>query len=109
MVFLRRASVTVKIGGVRTNFRMPDVLSIGLGGGSVVRREGNAIKIGPRSVGYRLVREALIFGGAALTASDIAVAAGIVKLGDPAKVASLDQRLVEDAMAAHRQHARARG
>ena len=32
--FPREASVAVDIGGVRTNFRMPDVLSFGLGGGS---------------------------------------------------------------------------
>ena len=36
--FPREASVSVDIGGVRTNFRMPDVLSLGLGGGSRVRR-----------------------------------------------------------------------
>ena len=29
--------MSVDIGGVRTNFRMPDVLSLGLGGGSLVR------------------------------------------------------------------------
>ena len=37
--FPREASVAVDIGGVRTNFRMPDVLSIGIGGGSRVRGE----------------------------------------------------------------------
>ena len=35
--FPRESSVAVTIGGVRTNFRMPDVISIGLGGGSIVR------------------------------------------------------------------------
>ena len=34
--FPRQASVAVDVGGVRTNFRMPDVFSIGLGGGSLV-------------------------------------------------------------------------
>ena len=34
--FPRESSIAVDIGGVRTNFRMPDVLSIGLGGGSLV-------------------------------------------------------------------------
>ncbi len=97
--FPRCTSVTVKVGGVRTNFRVPDILSIGLGGGSVVS-EDNVIKIGPRSVGYRLAREARIFGGSMLTASDIAVAAGIAELGDPAKVRTLDRTFVEDTMAA---------
>jgi N-methylhydantoinase A/oxoprolinase/acetone carboxylase beta subunit len=98
--FPRRASVTVEVGGVRTNFRMPDVFSIGLGGGSLVHRAGDAIRVGPRSVGHRLVREALIFGGATLTASDVAVAAGLAELGNPAEVASLDRTLVEDTMSA---------
>ena len=35
--FPRESGVAVTIGGVRTNFRMPDVISIGLGGGSIVR------------------------------------------------------------------------
>ena len=34
--FPREAAVAVDIGGVRTNFRMPDVLPVGLGGGSIV-------------------------------------------------------------------------
>ena len=33
--FPREANSVVEIGGVRTLFRMPDLLSIGLGGGSV--------------------------------------------------------------------------
>jgi N-methylhydantoinase A/oxoprolinase/acetone carboxylase beta subunit len=34
--FPRESSVTVDIGGVRTNFRMPDILALGLGGGTVI-------------------------------------------------------------------------
>jgi N-methylhydantoinase A/oxoprolinase/acetone carboxylase beta subunit len=34
--FPRQAAVAVEVGGVRTNFRMPDVFSFGLGGGSHV-------------------------------------------------------------------------
>ena len=36
-----------QIGGVRTNFRMPDLLSVGLGGGSLVEefREGDQLKV----------------------------------------------------------------
>ena len=45
--------------------------------------------VGPKSVGFRIHTEALIFGGSTLTATDIAVAAGMYKLGDPAKVAAL--------------------
>ena len=54
--------------------------------------------VGPRSVGYRLTQDALIFGGATLTTSDIAVAAGIVEIGDATKVAHLDPTLVATAL-----------
>ncbi len=83
--FPRESSVPVDIGGVRTNFRMPDILAVGLGGGSIVRVNG-ALTIGPDSVGYRLLEEALAFGGDTLTATDIAVAAGHAVIGDVARV-----------------------
>ena len=95
--FPRQASATVEIGGVRTNFRMPDVFSIGLGGGSLVVEEGGEVKVGPRSVGYRLTREALIFGGKTLTTSDIAVASGRADFGDRARVAHLPKKLIAKA------------
>ncbi|MBN9315669.1 MAG: hydantoinase/oxoprolinase family protein [Devosia sp.] len=87
--FPRQATVAVEVGGVRTNFRMPDVFSIGLGGGSHVVETGGAIKVGPTSVGYRIATEALIFGGKTLTTSDVVVASGRFELGDKAKVAHL--------------------
>ncbi len=74
--FPREASVAVEIGGVRTNFRMPDVLSLGIGGGSIVRSDGD-LSVGPDSVGYELTSRALVFGGDTLTATDVAVAAGL--------------------------------
>jgi N-methylhydantoinase A/oxoprolinase/acetone carboxylase beta subunit len=85
--FPREANSVVEIGGVRTLFRMPDLLSIGLGGGSVVER--NPLAVGPRSIGYRLTREALVFGGSTLTATDAAVAARITAIGDIGAVADL--------------------
>jgi hypothetical protein len=42
------------------------------------------------SVGYRLLRDGIAFGGKQLTTTDIAVAAGVLVLGDKAKVAHLD-------------------
>jgi N-methylhydantoinase A/oxoprolinase/acetone carboxylase beta subunit len=87
--FPREATVEVSVAGVRTNFRMPDVLSIGLGGGSLVRGRGADVTVGPDSVGYRLTEQALVFGGDVLTATDVAVAAGRVAIGDPARVAEL--------------------
>jgi N-methylhydantoinase A/oxoprolinase/acetone carboxylase beta subunit len=92
--FPREATTEVSIAGIRTNFRMPDVLSIGLGGGSRIRTGGPQIEVGPDSVGYRITAEALVFGGSTLTATDIAVAAGRTDIGDRSLVAHLDPDLV---------------
>lgn len=96
--FPRESAVAVEIGGVRTNFRMPDLVSIGLGGGSHVHQDG-AVRVGPDSVGYRLTEEAKVFGGPQLTATDLAVAAGRVQLGDPSRVQSLTATVVEAGLA----------
>lgn len=90
--FPRVAALAVDIGGVRTNFRMPDTYSIGLGGGSLIERA--PIKVGPRSVGYELTEKALVFGGDVLTATDVIVASGSENIGDASAVADLDASLV---------------
>ena len=95
--FPREANNVVEIGGVRTLFRMPDLLSLGLGGGTLAARD--PLTIGPTSVGYRLTEQALVFGGDVLTVTDVAVAAGLVDLGDRARVAALPASLVEHALA----------
>ena len=94
--FPRQASSRVDIGGVRTNFRMPDVYSIGIGGGSIVSNDGST-RVGPKSVGYRLPLEARVFGGDVLTATDIVVAADCAEIGERAHVRDLDQKLVASA------------
>jgi N-methylhydantoinase A/oxoprolinase/acetone carboxylase beta subunit len=91
--FPAEANTSVRIGGVRTLFRMPDLLSVGLGGGSIV--DGQARTVGPQSVGHRILADALVFGGSQLTATDIAVAAGSVDLGDRDRVSTLDASLVD--------------
>ncbi|MGN6564392.1 MAG: hydantoinase/oxoprolinase N-terminal domain-containing protein [Thermomicrobiales bacterium] len=90
--FPREASFEVTVGGVRTNFRMPDVVSVGLGGGSIIADGGTAV--GPLSVGYRLPERARVFGGDTLTATDIAVAAGLARLGEPTRLSDLDPAAV---------------
>jgi N-methylhydantoinase A/oxoprolinase/acetone carboxylase beta subunit len=88
--FPRESAVAVEIGGVQTNFRMPDLFSVGLGGGSVVRPDGDAsgstVHIGPDSVGYAITEEALCFGGSTLTMTDVAVAQGMADVGDAGRV-----------------------
>ena len=95
--FPREASGIVEIGQVRTNFRMPDVYSFGLGGGSLVGEDPGSvpsITIGPHSVGYELTTQALVFGGRTLTTTDVAVAAGLAEIGDRRAVVGLDADFV---------------
>lgn len=96
--FPRESSIMVDIGGVRTNFRMPDIFAIGLGGGSLVVAQDGKVQIGPKSVGYRITEKALVFGGDVLTATDIAVAAGYVEIGDRDRIRHLDSDFVEAAV-----------
>ncbi len=73
----RQANAAVDVGEVRTLFQLPDLLSVGLGGGSRIRVEGGGnVTIGPDSVGQRLLTEALCFGGSVPTLTDAAVKAG---------------------------------
>jgi N-methylhydantoinase A/oxoprolinase/acetone carboxylase beta subunit len=93
--FPRPSGAEVKIGGVRTNFRMPDVLPIGLGGGSMIR-DGGA-RVGPDSVGHDLVTQGLAFGGEVMTASDVGIAAGLADFGDPSLV-RIEEHVVKIAL-----------
>jgi DUF917 family protein len=94
--FPRQASAYVEVAGVKINFSMPHVESIGLGGGSLVRIKNGNVTVGPDSVGHYLTSKAKVFGGDVLTATDIAVAAGEV-IGEPLLVDDLPQSVVTDA------------
>ncbi|KAI4677758.1 uncharacterized protein J4E84_009078 [Alternaria hordeiaustralica] len=85
--FPRQQAAYSELSGVRMNFSYPDVKSIGLGGGSLVRRAGEKMQVGPESVGYKLPEKALVFGGDVPTATDYTVAASSeVAIGQPEKV-----------------------
>lgn len=75
--FPRESGVAVEVGGVSTNFRMPDLISVALGGGTIVRQDAQAVTLGPDSVGYEITRRARCFGGDAVTLTDVALAHGI--------------------------------
>jgi N-methylhydantoinase A/oxoprolinase/acetone carboxylase beta subunit len=75
--FGRESSHGSAIGGVATNFRMPDIISLPYGGGTVIRGRS----VGPDSVGYRLREHALVFGGATATLTDAAVSHGRLRVG----------------------------
>ncbi|GFD71233.1 ROK family protein [Alteromonas marina] len=94
--FPRESNRIIKVGGVRTNFRMPDINAVGLGGGSIVRDEGK--RIGPDSCGHKLVDEALIFNGNTLTTTDIIVASGHADIGDSEKVKHVSSDVIQSAI-----------
>ena len=96
--FPRESTRGVEIGGVRTNFRMPDLVTIALGGGTEVLRNHAGVQIGPHSVGYLLQRDALVFGGNVPTLTDGAVATGRASLGDP-RLTRSHQALLTEAVA----------
>lgn len=96
--FPRQASAYVTVAGVKINFGMPHIESIGLGGGSIVRLDGDKITVGPDSVGHYLDSKATVFAGDTLTATDIAVAAG-EQVGNPELVSHLSKETVSIAQA----------
>lgn len=101
--FPRQSATAVYVGGVRTNFRMPDLLSIGCGGGSIVRStDSGDVRIGPDSLGYRIIEESVAWGGKTVTTTDIALAAGYAKIDDPnckvERLKVLDKSFVEKAV-----------
>ncbi|GBE85493.1 hypothetical protein SCP_0800100 [Sparassis crispa] len=99
--FPRQAAAHHEFCGVRLNFSMPHVTSIGLGGGSIVQQNPatQKVTIGPDSVGYRILSEALVFGGSILTATDIVVASGHAQVGEASLVGHVDAAVVAAAEA----------
>ncbi|PCG97743.1 Protein of unknown function DUF917 [Penicillium occitanis (nom. inval.)] len=69
----RPAAAFSLLSGARTNFSVPDLRSIGLGGGSLVHvdEETGTVTVGPESVGYQLETRSRIFGGPDLTVTDV--------------------------------------
>lgn len=95
----RQALADVSIAGVKVNYGMPQVESIGIGGGSIVRTGSNRLTVGRDSVGYGIKERALVFGGDTMTATDIAVSAGVILIGDPSLVESLDKETIVNTQA----------
>ena len=91
--FPRLAAAYTEIAGVRVNFAMPQVESVGLGGGSIVRAIADgSVTVGPDSVGKDLEKRALCFGGDTMTTTDILVASGEANIGT--KVPVIDQKVI---------------
>ncbi len=101
--FPRESTAAVEVGGVRTNFRMPDLISVGLGGGTIVRHDGEAdgdVSVGPDSVGYRVISAAMCMGGPTLTLSDVSLAMGRLDgFGDPSLLNAVEDDVCRAAIA----------
>lgn len=89
--FPREANNVVHIGGVRTLFRMPDLLSIALGGGTIVHEDTT---VGPVSVAYELCDKAVAFGGDTITTTDMMVATDMLSIGDKNLLTHIDQEYI---------------
>jgi N-methylhydantoinase A/oxoprolinase/acetone carboxylase beta subunit len=88
----RPAAAFSLISGARTNFSVPDLRSVGLGGGSLVhvdKKTGN-VTVGPDSVGYQLETRSQIFGGPDLTVTDVISVKGFSTIGKYTTKAELE-------------------
>ncbi|MFI6291514.1 hydantoinase/oxoprolinase N-terminal domain-containing protein [Nonomuraea sp. NPDC050790] len=98
--FPRESSFATDIGGVRTNFRMPDILSVAVGGGTIVGGTPEEPVVGPVSVGFRITSEGLSFGGSTPTLTDAGALAGRVALGDGPRPSGRTRALLDSALRA---------
>lgn len=69
------------IESVPVSLAMSDIVSVGIGGGSIIRVEDGAIKVGPQSVGSAPGPACFGLGGQQATITDVALTLGII---DPA-------------------------
>ena len=96
--FPRRSIGTSKIAGIDLNFHVPDVISIALGGGSIVTKNQSEYKIGPKSVSFELLSKAQSFGGEILTLTDISINAEISKNFKTNKKAGISKEDAQNVM-----------
>ena len=95
--FPRETSAASDIGGVRTNFSMPDVFSTALGGGTRIYLEDESVRLGPDSVGHQLLQRGLTFGGDVFTTTDLAVADGRLDIGDAHRIDHIPRDIQQQA------------
>jgi len=91
--FPRQSNLVIDVGGARTNFRMPDVIAIGLGGGSLIGPDGESC--GPQSVARELRQKALCFGGTLMTLTDVAVSQGRLAISDVSQSKPVEPEMCE--------------
>ncbi|MGL4382561.1 MAG: hydantoinase/oxoprolinase family protein, partial [Bacilli bacterium] len=96
--FPRETTLESNVGGISTNFRMPDIISIAIGGGTIIEINDENIKVGPESVGYQLQEKALIYGGKTITLSDVAHKLGFVSFASHPNLELLSKEDAQNAM-----------
>jgi len=79
-----------RIEGVETSFPLCDVISVGVGGSSIMRVEDGKILVGPQSVGSAPGPACFALGGTQATITDALLAAGLL---DPASYFGGDLQL----------------
>lgn len=77
----RQSAACVKVAGVKTNFSMPDVHSIALGAGSVIRNHDSQVSVGPDSVALEESTKALHSGGPVFTVCQVRLSAPLYSAG----------------------------
>lgn len=70
-MFVKRSSGVLTIADVRMRFPSPDVVSLPIGGGSIVNQKNKSFE--QKSVGRHLFTRGQAFGGDILTATDLAI------------------------------------
>jgi len=93
--FPRESTQAAQIGGVLTNFRMPDVVAVGIGGGTIVRFSNGKCSLGPDSVGYQLKEKAIAFGGDTLTLLDFFLANDELEIEGTEEASNLQKSIME--------------
>jgi N-methylhydantoinase A/oxoprolinase/acetone carboxylase beta subunit len=78
--FPRESSSAIRVAGVLTGFRAPEIQDLPVGGGSIVRIDQDVATVSTAVVGPD--RRALVFGGETPTLLDAAVAADRTRVGD---------------------------
>ncbi len=70
--FPRYSFESAKIAGIQTDYMLPEIQVLALGGGSQIKTQNTKIQIGPESLGADLFTQALTFGGNQLCLHDAA-------------------------------------
>ena len=93
--FPKESSIAVDFSGIRTNFRMADVLSIPLGGGTMINNF--APFVSELSVGNEITSKSLSFGGSVPTVTDVYASESKINFSIPNNRINIDKNIISNA------------